>query len=336
MRTFLLLLFFAFGAVIYGQSTAQEPDVDWAAYIELILPADPLLSSGDEDPKAGMAVLKLTSRDAGFSETVNHSLNYKLWEMARQNEWEIFEDAGLTRPLSFETAMRRATRPDTIISFDPSTYEEKLLIAIGSRELPYEAEHLKVRQLLRYHNATANFDIQTLAIAPCWDDGSAPYWLKVPDDDGLPGNPLTDTTITWITRYKTFEASPGPENWEEIKNTTGPILDRFIDRIRNDSSIVLYQPEGPAVSITERPCLFSCSQSMMVFDPQTNKEEIQEINVGLDHEMITELQLVETWFWNEEELTLVTRLDAVAPRYWVTNTGDDPTYARVLFYRRCE
>ena len=28
-------------------------------------------------------------------------------------------------------------------------------------------------------------------------------------------------------------------------------------------------------------------------------------------------------------------LDAVAPKFWVINTGDDPTYSRVLFYRKC-
>ncbi len=336
MRTFLLLLFFAFVVSLSAQSPLQDPDVDWAAYIELTLPADPLMAVADEDPYAGMMVLKLTSDDHSFGDIPDHSLNYKLWEVTRQNEWEIFEDAALTRPYPFEAAMRKVTGPDTIITFDPNTYEEKLMISNSSKVFPFEVEHLRVRQLLLYHNKSAQFEIKTLAIGPCYDDGRVPYWLKVPEDDGIPPYPLSDSTINWIIRYKTYDASPGPENWEEVKNTTGPILDRFIDRIRYDSSIVLYQPEGPPVSVTERPCLFSCSQSMMVFDPQTNQETVQEINIGLDHEMITELQMVQTWFWNEEDATLTTRLDAVAPRFWVTNTGDNPTFPKILFYRRCD
>lgn len=335
MRTFLLLINFAFVGSLSAQMVAKDPGIDWAAYIELILPADPLLFSADADVHASMAVLKLNAADDGFSEMVNHSLNYKLWEVTRQNEWEIFEDPGLTRPIPFEQAMRRAEGIDTIITFDPNTYEEKIQVSSGDREYPYEANYVKVRQLLMYHNVTANFEIRTVAIAPCWDDGRVPYWLKVPDYEELPASPLTDSAFNWIIRYKTFDASPGPESWQEIKNITGPILDRFVDRIRTDSSIVLFDPEGPPVSIAERPCLFSCTQSMMVFDPQTNREEVQEINVGLDHEEITELQLVQTWYWNDEDATLITHLDAVAPKFWVINTGDDPTYSRVLFYRKC-
>ena len=335
----LIILILSAGISFAGNAqtpvSANQNEFDWAAYFELVLPADPLYATADEDENAEMAILKLSTDDGSLSSTINHSLNMKLWDMAREEVWEIYEDANLTRQIDFNQAMLRLNHPDTVVTFDPETYEEKLEIQPVVRALPFEVEWVKVRQQLLYNNVTAHFEIRTLAIAALWNEGDIPYWLKVPQKVGTGVIDLDNKDINWAVRYTTLESTPGPGSWEETKNNTGAVIQRFIDRIRNDGTIELYDAMDNLISAAERPCMFSCIQNITVFDPETYQEQNQEIAIGIDHEVVSELQLTQEWFWNDREDTLETVLIAVAPRFWVINT-EGLTYPKIIFQRRCD
>jgi len=314
----------------------QDPRVDWAAVIELTLPADPFFLPEEEGRDAGITVLKLLSDDRSLSAAIDYSLNGKLWQIAKSEQWEMYADAALTRRLPFEEAMRKFSHPDTTITFDPETYEENVQISFNENPLPFEASQVKVRQILSYHNASAIFDIQTIAIAPCWEGNKVPYWLKIPTTPVVQPESINDQPdITWAARYMTEDCSPTEERWEEVKNLTGDVVERFLDRIRNDNNVDLYDLNDELVQPASRACLFSCADTLAVFDPQTWKETIQITNKGLDYEKLDDLQLVEEWYWQEEEGVLITRLIAVAPRYWVYRDGEE-AFRQAKFYRRCD
>jgi hypothetical protein len=336
MRKYLpIIVLYCFWSMPTGaQITPKSGSVpaDWAAYIELVLPADPTLAQ--EQTFATVGVLKLAIEDNQWNEVrPRHSLNHKLWELVKAGGWPIFEDAEMLRPTNFEAALLYMSRTDTVLTFDPETYEETITIN-ALRQLPPEAPFIKVRQLLTYDNASANFDLITTAIAPCFDNGFTPYWMAVPDAswDQTPN----EEDISWAIRFQTEDNTPGPERWQEIKNTTGPLLDRFIDRLRGDETILLADPAtGKTIMGKERECLFACTQTIEVFDPQTNTELSQEVYSGLDQEQVTELQLLQEWFWSDTENRLYTRLMAVAPRFWVLDPERQrDTYPKILFYRR--
>ncbi len=329
-----ILLYCLLGQNALAQSTTKSVGVpaDWAAYIEMTLPADPTLAQ--DQGYTQMGVLKLAIENNFWYETTpSHSLNHKLWEVAKAGQWPIFEDSELQRPINFEAALLYMSRSDTVLAFDPETYEETITIN-AMRQLPLEAPFLKVRQLLTYDNATANFDLRTTAIAPCFDNGFTPYWMAVPDAswDQTPN----EDDITWAIRFSTLDNSPAAEQWQEIKNTTGPIIDRFVDRLRGDETIELSDPvTGKTILGKERECLFACTQTIDVYDPQTNTELHQEVYSGLDQEQVTELQLLQEWFWSAPEQRLYTRLMAVAPRFWVLDPDRQvETYRKILFYKK--
>ena len=318
-----------------AQTTPKSSGIpaDWSAVFEITLPADP--TAVLEQHLATVGILKLaTEQNNWYLTQPNHSINAKIWELVKSGQWPIFEDAELLRPTNFEAALAYLSRKDTVATFDPVTYEEKIEIH-ELKQLPFEAEFIKARQMLIYDHSTANFELKTLAIAPCFYDGTIPYWMAAPDADWsvLPD----EENVSWAVRYTTNETSPGPERWQEIKNTTGPILDRLIDRLRGDENIILYEPNGgKPVRGDERQCLFACTQQLKVFDPQTNTEYQQEIYTGIDQEQVTELQLIQEWFWDVQQMQLLTRLVAVAPRFWVLDPEkNNPTYPKILFYHKC-
>ncbi|MBU6341661.1 MAG: hypothetical protein KGS48_09230 [Bacteroidetes bacterium] len=314
----------------------QDPATDWAAMVDLTFQADPLASPEFWRKESSLSILKLSAEQYGIRDLPDFSLNSKLWQAARSGQWEMYADAELTRPLAFEDALKKFMRPDTSITFDPETYEERVSINLESKRLPFEAPLVRVRQLLTYHNTTASFSIQTLAIAPCWEDEQPPYWMKLPNYlSVLPESVLDAPDISWGIRYTTEGNSPTEDRWIELKNTTGPLLHRFLDRIRLDTSITLYDAEENVVSNTKRPCLFSCFDTIRQFDPQTFKEHVQVVETGIDLELLHDLQLIETWFWDKSQNNLIIRLWAVAPRVAMNRPGDE-LQMQARFFRKCE
>jgi hypothetical protein len=314
----------------------KDPTIDWAAIVDVLLPADPVYATADEDEHSKMAILKLVAPPPEIGSFVDHSLSSKLWEVAKSGAWEMYSDPEMTQRLTFEGYMSSVLQPDTSITFDPETYEEKITIGCTDRMFPYEASLIKVRQILTYSNAKADFGVQTLAIAPCYDNGEPIYWLRLPNvTPSIPQDYAKDPNITWAMRYTTLDSSPGSETWIELKNTTGPMPERFLDRVRTDTMVELLNLDGEPIFAAQRPCLFSCTDSLVLFDPQTWQELVQIKEVGLDFEQVTEIQLIEDWFWHEAEGVLTLRLHAIAPQYWTMDKMENKYRAR-RFYRKCK
>ncbi len=138
MKSFLLpaSLFITLNLAAQTELILQDSSVKWAAEIELTLPADPLEYSANEDRTATLAVLKLNEPDRSLGGYVNHSLNAKLWDMAENGDWEAYSNADLTRRLENDELMSIISGPDSVITVDPDTYEEKVHVSWDARPFP--------------------------------------------------------------------------------------------------------------------------------------------------------------------------------------------------------
>lgn len=340
MKSFLVpaLLFLTQNLAAQIERILENPSVSWAAEIELTLPADPLEFSANEDRTAALAVLKLTGEyEPTLQGYVNHSLNAILWDIAENGDWEAYTNADLTRPLDIDELLQIISGPDTVITFDQATYEEKVQIAWDVRPFPHEMRFVKVRQLLTYNDEEATFKAYTLAIAPFTGSEAPRFWLKVPEtEDFRADTMIIRPDVTWAARYVTNEASPRVTDFQVLKDDTGPVIDRFFDRIMADSTVSLYEnllDEEP-LSADRRACLFSCIDSVSTYDPETNIEHVEIFHTELMPDQIIDLQLIEELYWQDEDGLLYTRLVAVAPRYkFYYQEGQ--WYPRIGFCRHC-
>lgn len=342
MKSLLLLasLFLPLHLAAQIEKILEDPSVNWAAEIELTLPADLLQFSANQDRSAAFAVLKLAPEyEPTLDGYVFHSLNAKLWEIAENEEWEAYANAELTRLLDADELLLIVSGPDTIVTVDPNTYEEKVQIGgWGHRELPFEMPFVKVRQLLTYNDEKAQFGIHTLAIAPFTGSEAPRFWLKVPETETFgPDTLFARPDVTWAARYVTLETSPRVSNFQILKDETGPVMDRFFDRIMADTAVALYANPADEMPMAgdKRACLFSCTDSVSTFDPESFVEHVEVFHTELLPDQIIDLQLIQEFFWQEEDGLLYTRLVAVAPRYrFFYQEGQ--WYPRVGFYRRCD
>lgn len=336
MNKFLLpLLVFPFLSSAQPSQILRDEAVSWAAVIEIVLPAEPLSATIKDGKEASVAVLKLSTDDQSLVGFINYSLNEKLWDAAQDGQWEAYADAALTHRLSVDELIEKATTLDTMRTYDPETYEEKIRVAYDAHPLPFEAPLLKVRELLTYDDEDAVFSVHPLAIGPYYD-GVVPFWLRVPDPPSVSIDPnVSQPEVTWAVRYVTKDASPRPEEMQVVKDETGPIIEHFFDRLRLDTSIALYDANQEPITPQRRQCLFSCTDTVVTFDPETAIEHVQIIRSDLLPRDIVDLQLIQEWYWQEPGHLLTTRLVAVAPRqkfYYQEETW----MARVGFYRFCE
>lgn len=316
----------------------SNPSVNWAAEFEITLPADPLEFSVNEDRTAALAVLKLANSEPGLTGFVHHSLNAKLWDIAENGDWEAFTNAELTRPLDIDELLDIISGPDTIVTFDQETYEERVQIAWNVQPFPNEARFVKVRQLLTYNDELALFSIHTLAIAPFTGSEAPRFWLKVPETEPFsPDTLFARPDVTWAARYVTNDASPRISQFQVVKDEIGPVMERFFDRIMADTLVPLYAnpTDDEPLSADKRACLFSCTDSVSTFDPETYVEHVEVFHTELLPDQIIDLQLIEEFYWQDEDGLLYTRLVAVAPRYkFYYKEGQwSPT---VGFYRLCD
>ena len=337
--TFKLLPLFVLGACTLAAQPAEclrRPDVNWAAIIELVLPADPLLASANEPKEASMAVLKLTSDDQSLYGYIGHSLNAKLWDLASTGDWEAYADANLTQPLSADVVLQKVGAPDTTLTYDPETYKEKLAIVWDLRPYPDQITNLKVRQLLTYDDTKGSFSILTLAIAP-YDNGKTPYWLKVPASETPDAELLETPDINWAVRYVTRNSSPQIQEFQAVKEEIGPVMEVFFEKMQSSPNIPLYNavnhydPLPPNL----RTCLFECTDTTVTVDPENYEEQTQIVRSGLKAEDVTDLELIQECYFDETAGELFTRLVAVAPRYrYYFQEGE--WHPRIGFYRRCD
>ncbi|MCB0543986.1 MAG: hypothetical protein H6575_19525 [Lewinellaceae bacterium] len=340
MKSFLLPASLLIPLCLSGQleQILQDPEVNWAAEIEITLPADPLANSNDEDRSAAMAVLKLNESDQSLDRYISHSLNAKLWDIAENGDWEAYSNADLTRPLDIDELMNIVSGPDSIVTVDPDTYEEKVQLSWNTHPGPHDARYVKVRQLLTYNDEEALFSIRTLAIAPFTGNEEPRFWLKVPEESPVdPDSMFMRPDFTWAVRYITNVSSPQVSDFQVLKDETGPIMDRFFDRIMGDTLVDIYETatdDEPLAGI-RRQCVFSCTDSVSTFDPETYLEHVEIFYTELLPDQIVDLQLIEEIYWQDEDGLLYTRLVAVAPRY-KSYYQEGQWFPRVGFYRRCD
>jgi hypothetical protein len=203
--------------------------------------------------------------------------------------------------------------------------------------LPFEATQMVARQLLMYHNANATFSLQTSAIGICGSDGNPMYWLKIPELVGnYPTDLDADPDVSWGARYTTRQDSPFPEDCKILKNNTGELLPRFLDRVRLDTTIELFDQQFQLIPPDQRHLIFSRTDTIVLFDPGNWTEKTIIVDGGLDEEEVEQLGLTQVWYWHDTDNMLYTELLAVAPRFDVAAEQEQKKISRVGFFRLCK
>ena len=313
----------------------KNSDIAWAAEIEVTYslkppPAvDPLRENDiafwkSYDPKA------MIQYDGG------EMLIRKIFEAARSGAWPAWQVNDPTKQLDLAAVSDSLcwTWADTIVTFDPVTFEES--IQFVQQELdPAGFTAIRARQLLYYDDKKGEFGLATIAVAPIFTYSvkvrtnspveaerdtilyeQIPFWLKMPDfkAKSLRKHPdVNDTNISWAAQIRTLRNSPKPDQAPPLKNTKAPVMQVLLDRFRSDRRYKATNFYNDPLPFETRAALFVSSDTLVRYDQETYAETIEINHNELRAEHTQQLRLVENWYWDDRQQRLIIRLERFAP-----------------------
>lgn len=261
----------------------------------------------------------------------------KIFEGIRRGDYLLFMDEQLEIPISLEKMLAQFDAMDTVVTFDPETYEERVLIVRG--EMNWESTtSFRVRQVFFYDKSQKTFGSRLLAIAPL-------AYSK--EGEGL-----------FVEEYKTvvwLKIEPPPKNWEKanpkdseyafetyMKSNAPRLSDFVLKKGRMDflSLIVneVAKPSHPVLDEKLEPIAPEKLQdyvqsvdTVVTFNTETFEERVDIVQRNAIKD-VSEICFVQQWMCDFQKKTLFNRVSAVAPVVTSRDETGYPRYSKVLFY----
>jgi len=341
MRLILLLLFFT-PALLAQSPLLKDSDVVWAAEIEQDWVID--ISSIENEWDQGVITLKqLRSRENELHWSSPY-LAELVFEAVQKRKVDVFKDPGCSITAGDFLEYRGA---DTIVTFDPVTYEEQVVIVRNEIQPLKDIKGWRLRQILAYHKKSATWSTTVTAIAPLVIiyglegdslDIRPLFWFK---PDNKPQK-LENRRISWVKKtisgkqagtkvlidsLNLIKVIPGFEN---------PIVHQ-LEQFGTDQKAAFYDSQGDKLLGFEvRRGMMTKTDTIEIFDPETYEKSLLVEPKGIKVAEISQLRLVQTWYWDTEKARLSIHLDAVAPIEPVFDDRGRFRYAKPLFYRRAK
>jgi hypothetical protein len=155
--------------------------------------------------------------------------------------------------------LKAFTGADTIETINPITNEKVSKIIFRCFYVPPTPRYYRAAQILYYNKKRANFGLKTLAIGLIVDkhDETGEIigeenegWLK-PKNIGRKAIDFNELNITIARRLVSRSNAPNLDNIKILKNTTGDILQTFLDDLSRKSSTILYTGDDYAIALSK-------------------------------------------------------------------------------------
>lgn len=340
MRLSLLLLFLPTTFIVAQSAFLKNPDIVWAAEIEQDWVVD--IPSLEVEWEYGITTLKLMRTEKNYPYWNSTYLADLIFEAALRGEFPVFKDPQCRIPVDI---MKVYPSKDTVITYDPETYEEKRQVYIVEPFPFRDFKAWRLRQVLAYHAKSASWSTTVEAIAPlvavrneAWGDsiGLRPlFWFR-PDNKR---QKITSNDIVWAknTVNKQISTHISVDQLKMVK-----VMDGFQNPMTHQLEVlgknmkIPFYSSGNEKPLTpeDRAHMLATTDTVVTFDPETYEEKITVVHNDLNANNIRNLRLVQIWYWDEKKHRLSICLDAVAPLINVMDSEGNFRFQRPLYYRR--
>lgn len=337
MKTLLFCLFFP--AALSAQLSAylNDPDILWATELSQDWLVD--IPSFDMEWENGITTVKLLRTEQNEPYWNAPFLKELVFYAANNGQLPIYEDAAFSKRVT--DAARLLYRLDTIVTFDPETYEERVKVIRNEVHL---TNTWRLVQVLAYHRKSATWSTTAEAIAPLVvvrnavgdSVGTQPLFWFWPESRRPK---LNSRHVVWAK--KVVNKQPGTEiatvPAHPVKMTEGSQspLPHLLQVMASDNKIPFYDSwnEKP-LSISARNAILVKTDTIITFDTETYEERVRIVRNDINPDNIRQLRTVQSWYWDERSQRLHICLDAVAPLMDVMDDMGNFRYQIPLFYRR--
>jgi hypothetical protein len=346
----LLLLHLPVRAQVAVQCRAilDDPDVVWAAVVDLTFWIDPEFTAPDSvyAKSSHSTLLKAINTDPNPEQTGPLLLADRIFRQMTDERVAVYLHPDSLQALTAEQRHQMLNIHDTVTVIDPVTFQETtqtILNCFWSESV----QRVRVRQLLFYRDKTDDFEVYTLAYAPLLRRNTAPgefyyfsipFWFKMPaynakDAGHVPD--LHDKNISWARRMITGTNLPSLDDLKPLKNLKQPVMNQCFSRATTDAKYEVLQgfdwkPLTPQL-LTQQ---LMSEDTIITFDPETYEERVMIEKTAVQGADAMSLRLVQDWFWDERRSRPIFRLYAFAPLKKVFDDNENFRFLQPVFWRK--
>lgn len=303
-----------------------DDDIIWAAEVETMLVLDNLCGAVNDMDCTPLKLLQTETSNPSYV-PFTQALIQEMYD----GTWPAFADASLSRPLSAQKARASFIIVDTVLVFDPETYEESMHVVRSDwREI---TRLFKTRQLWFFNASTGQFGTRALAIAPVLslpEDQTiyTPVWYQLP----APHKKGYDLTGKRVQLASSVSYSTEEAQMKEVKGSAPIFKNTLIDGIKA-GRIAAYD-DRQRISTGEVPDLFFARDTIFTIDPETYEENFEVVEQEYRAEDITAYAVQQNWFFDPKNGRLQCQPESMGPAVPVTNQDGTLAYYRALFFWR--
>ena len=328
------------------QELQDDPSITWIAEFT----TDYSFSLNANSTQEIIKLIKLQDDPSTLSDynRTDWIINW-IYSNAISDKYDCFKDPGLTKKLSKKNLRNLTSSTDTIVTFNPDSYEE--VVQIVSYELSVnQFAGLRTNQVIYYNANTGDFQTKLISVAPlmAYEDGAMPvsykkskiprplFWIKM-NQGTASHSDLESSDITWgALAYS--KAHPLELNFIEIVKNTGNFnfREHIIQQATQQEKPVEGNEYGSNQFLDEIQIanMSSSVDTVITFDPETFEEEIMIVRNNLDVNEISQFRLVQEWYYDSKKMNLMNRLKAIAPMVTIKDENGKYNFSKPLYYLR--
>ncbi len=346
LLSFLFLFINLHGQSVDVQSILSNKQVQWIqeVYIDYWFRKD--MDERDEEGLIQSVIIKKSFHPESPFDFRNQSVYDHIWDYVKQEKALIYWDSDLMHPLSIKEKDSLLVPLDTIVTFDPETFEEIIQVVPNEIEVR-DVRIIKLKQLLYYDKKALSFFAYPLSAAMVvdfYDDNgnykeSKPlFWIPIKAMTAYPN--LENPSILWAKRslrdiilyhrsddkvvkddmdYVTslshfFEQLAKQFNKKKTETLNGDLLSKaeFTEIMESEDTIITFYEEG-----MELPKNINSPNYTKIIHIPKNPKPGDEIILAIVNKLnpadIRTLRVLQTWFWDKETQQLGIYYHGFAP-----------------------
>lgn len=241
-------------------------------------------------------------------------------------------------------------RPDTLVSYDPDTYEERIMISHRESPDPETLERWRVRGLLYYDRRRGAWDMRDIRVAPLISvqianedetviDTLVPYyWIDAKRAEPRSGRSRYNWVKYLVPRAPGSFIEPAAATILKEGGKDESPFTAYIQDFASKSNVTYYAGDrfggGAPLSMEQRRELLAPRDTIETFDPETLEQKITIIRNAITPESFIDLRVIHTWYWDKKRRRLLVDITATAPMLPVMDNRERLRFYRPVFYGR--
>ncbi len=332
IRPLIFLLLFPLSIPAQVEGLIKNKDIIWAAEVESVICFDAI--SHSLPPQLLEAIPVKVIQENPDSPAL-HPFTKEARKLIRQGAFPAYADRGRQQPLTHSEALAHMVAVDTIVVFDPETYEEK--IHFVRKDRLENTSFFAVRQLWLYNGRKNELETIALAIAPAVESRAQPgdfqplVWFRLP----LPKKSLSRLRTAAVQYATHLEYTVAEEQIEVLKGEGNHLKKILIERLKK-GELTGYDQGNQPIPLPDAEGIFIHQDTIITFDPETYEENVQAVRMEFGPLDITDFHVQQTWLFAPSRNSLQCTTTALGPAIPIIDEYGTQMALKPLFFWRRE